>query len=336
MIVEDRFFQDPAIVPALTDALSWLSKTTPGRLITTFVSDVGISAGKHHKGFRRSTTIMGVDGKNGKEGLREHIRCLRAEAFDPKEWYGKGYVLKGSIRTDGRLLRLLAFKVKDLQSFRYRRVLEDKLPNPLVTTIGGTTSFLTEACNVFRTAAGVENLLAADSSQVAVLSLDLGTSCIVGATVSLPPVQTPATLTGPHGKEGDKKKKQKTRRGKRKPGDRKRRRARKKARKLAKQPQTAQFFDLVVKRKAVSRPTDSFASWLEDQKENTAGASTGRSIQPCHRSREKAHRFASTLLRVGLVRATWTTFTTTPTTGSTAGTPKFVGKRSSTRSRTGC
>ena len=207
----------------------------------------------------------------------------------------------------------------------------------IATDCRGTNSFLTEARNVFRTAADVESLLAADPSRLAVLSLDLDTPCIVGATVSLPPGQTPATLMRPHGKEGDEKKKQKkTRQSKRNLGDRKRQRARTKARKLVKQPQIAQFFDLVVKRKAVSRPTDSFASWLEDQKENTAGASTGRSIQPCHRSREKAHRFASTLLRVGLVRATWTTFTTTPTTGSTAGTPKFVGKRSSTRSRTGC
>ncbi|KAF8923623.1 hypothetical protein BGZ47_004614, partial [Haplosporangium gracile] len=114
---------------------------------------------------------------------------------------------------------------------------------------------------------------------VAVLSLDLGTSCIVGATVLLPPGQTPATLKRPINKEGNQKKKKKTRRGKRKPGYRNRQRARQRARKLAKQPQTTQYFDLVVKRKAVSRPTDSFANWLEDQKENTTGAFTGRTIQ---------------------------------------------------------
>ncbi|KAF9110085.1 hypothetical protein BGW39_004840, partial [Mortierella sp. 14UC] len=68
-------------------------------------------------------------------------------------------------------------------------------------------------------------------------------------------------------------------RAKRKPGDRKRQRERQKVRKLAKEPQTTRYFDLVVKRKAVSRPTDSFAHWLEDRKENTTGASTGRTIQ---------------------------------------------------------
>jgi hypothetical protein len=34
----------------------------------------------------------------------------------------------------------------------------------------------------------------------------------------------------------------------------------------------------VVKRKAVSRPTDSFSNWLEDRKDSTIGVSTGKSI----------------------------------------------------------
>jgi hypothetical protein len=68
---------------------------------------------------------------------------LHAETFELKEWYAKGYVLKGSIRTNGRLLQVLAFKLKELQSVRYHRVPENKLPNPLVTTIGGTNSYLT-------------------------------------------------------------------------------------------------------------------------------------------------------------------------------------------------
>ncbi|KAF9536487.1 hypothetical protein EC957_010707 [Mortierella hygrophila] len=104
---------------------------------------------------------------DGKEGLLAHLGCLRAETFDPKKWHSKGYVLKGSIRTNGRLLQLLAFKLKELQSVRYRCVPEDRLPNPLVTAIGGTNSYLTEARNVFSTTADVESLLAADPNQVA-------------------------------------------------------------------------------------------------------------------------------------------------------------------------
>ncbi|KAF9551308.1 hypothetical protein EC957_009192 [Mortierella hygrophila] len=169
MMVEDRYFQDPAIVPAQADSLNWLTKTTTDRLVTTFLTDVGLPPDKHDKGYRKVITAMDVDGK---EGLQEHRGCLRAETFDPKEWDGKGYVLKGSIWTNGRLLQLLEFKLKELQSARYRRVPEDRLPNPLVTTIGGTNSYLTEACNVLSATADLESPLAADPSQVAVLSLD--------------------------------------------------------------------------------------------------------------------------------------------------------------------
>ncbi|CAO3565510.1 unnamed protein product [Mortierella alpina] len=138
MMIQDHYFQDPTIVPAQADAIDWLARTTPGRLVTTFLSDVGLPPNKHDKGFRKATTIMDLEGKDGREGLREHVGRLRAETFDPKEWQGKGYILRGSIRTDGRLLQLLAFKNKELQSVRFRRLPNDKLPNPLITTIGGT------------------------------------------------------------------------------------------------------------------------------------------------------------------------------------------------------
>jgi hypothetical protein len=269
MITEDGWFQNPTTVPALADALDWLTQVAPGRIITSFVSDVGHPVSKHNKGYRRSTVAMDIG------GLREHLGHLRSETFNPREWTGKGYIHKGAFRTDGNLLQLLAFKVKELQSVRYRRVPDNKVPNPLTTTIGGTSKFLTEARNVFRTAADVEDLLATDPSQVSVLSLDLGTSCVVGASVSLLPGQTPATLKRPLGKEEDKKKR-KTRRAKRKPGSRKQSRERKKE---CKQPNASCYFDLVVKRKAMSQPTDSFSEWLEDQKENTTGLSTGRTIQ---------------------------------------------------------
>ncbi|KAF9271363.1 hypothetical protein BGZ68_003763, partial [Mortierella alpina] len=175
IMIQERYFVDPTIVPAQADALDWLGRTTPGRLVTTFLSDVGLPPNRHDKGFRKTTVVMDLDGKDGMEGLREHISRLRTESFDPNEWQDKGYVLRGSIRTNGRLLQLMAFKKKELQSVRFRRLPNDKLPNPLVTTIGGTDRYLTEARNVFPTAADVESLLATDPNQVAVLSLDLGT-----------------------------------------------------------------------------------------------------------------------------------------------------------------
>ncbi|KAF9931085.1 hypothetical protein FBU30_010831 [Linnemannia zychae] len=95
----------------------------------------------------------------------------------------------------------------------------DKPLNPHVTTIGCTDGYLMEARNIFSNAIDMKNLLATDPSQVAVLSLDFGASCLVGATVSPPPGQTSTTYKRPTS-EGNQRKK-KSRRAKRKPGDRK-------------------------------------------------------------------------------------------------------------------
>ncbi|KAG0019442.1 hypothetical protein BGZ80_005807 [Entomortierella chlamydospora] len=229
MMAEDHWFQKPTIVPALADAMNWLTTIAPGRIITTFVSDVGLPASNRDRGFRKSTVVMDIDSKNGEEGLRGHLNRLRSESFDPREWTGNGYIHKGAILTDGHLLELHAFKVKELQSVRYRRFPDGKLPNSLTSVTGGASNFL---MNVFGTDADVKDLLDADLNEIAILSLDLGTSCVVGASVSLPPGQTPATIWRPAGKEGDRKKKR-TRRSKRKASYRKQQKER---RKMAKEP----------------------------------------------------------------------------------------------------
>ncbi|KAF9919735.1 hypothetical protein FBU30_010602 [Linnemannia zychae] len=54
----------------------------------------------------------------------------------------------------------------------------------------------------------VTNLLASDPSQVAVLSLNLGVSCLLGATISFPPGQNPATLKCHLSEENQRKSKQ--------------------------------------------------------------------------------------------------------------------------------
>ncbi|KAG0343739.1 hypothetical protein BG005_002230 [Podila minutissima] len=205
--------------------------------------------------------------------VREHLECLRNSSFDPKGWDRKGYVLKGSsIRTDGRLLQFLAFKVKELQCVHYHRLAPDKMPNFLISPVGGTAHFLTEARNVFQSSHDVEELLTTDLDKITVLSLDLGTSCVVGASVSLPQGETPATLRRPDGK---KKSNKKTKRGLHKPRKRKRRSTAFKAQQQAKRLKQTRYFDLTVKCRAVSQPTDKFANWFEDQKKNTIGVSTG-------------------------------------------------------------
>ncbi|KAF9271067.1 hypothetical protein BGZ88_006901, partial [Linnemannia elongata] len=53
--------------------------------------------------------------------IRDHLRPLRQGTVDPREYKSKGYVLRGSIRTDGHRLQILGFKLKELQSCRFKR-----------------------------------------------------------------------------------------------------------------------------------------------------------------------------------------------------------------------
>ncbi|KAF9192784.1 hypothetical protein BGZ51_004769 [Haplosporangium sp. Z 767] len=186
-----------------------------------------------------------------KAAMREHLEGLRDTSFDPKGWDRKGYVLKGSIRTDDGLLQLLAFRVKELQCARYRRLAPDKVPNLLTSPVDGATQFLIEARNVFRSSRDVEGLLTTISDKIAVLSLDLGTLCLVGASVLLSQGETPDTLRRPGGKKNNKK----TRRGLYK-----RRSTAFKAQQQAQRLKQTRYSDLVAKRKAVSQPTDKFTN----------------------------------------------------------------------------
>lgn len=44
--------------------------------------------------------------------IRDHINSLRAVDFDPRAYAQKGYLLRGSIKTDGHQLQVLAFKLR--------------------------------------------------------------------------------------------------------------------------------------------------------------------------------------------------------------------------------
>ncbi|KAF8937409.1 hypothetical protein BGZ47_009060 [Haplosporangium gracile] len=74
------------------------------------------------------------------------------------DWF-RGYLLRGSIKTDGRQLQVLAFKLRELLSVRYKRYNSDLLPDCLLSTTAGTDDHLTEVRNVFKTKEDVERLL---------------------------------------------------------------------------------------------------------------------------------------------------------------------------------
>ncbi|KAF9991453.1 hypothetical protein BGZ80_009116, partial [Entomortierella chlamydospora] len=118
--------------------------------------------------------------------LHDHVNELRQPSFDPRTYAKKGYVLRGSIRTNGNGLQLLAYKLRELQSVRYRRYKEELLPDRLLTTTGGTDYYLSEIRNLFTCPQDVENRLGCTADkvreEVRVLGIDLGQAFIVGAS----------------------------------------------------------------------------------------------------------------------------------------------------------
>ncbi|KAF9103742.1 hypothetical protein BGX30_009127, partial [Mortierella sp. GBA39] len=85
------------------------------------------------------------------EEMRSHLRRIRQDDFRPKEYTEKGYVLRGSFRTDGFRIQVLGFKMKELHSVKFRQLPLEKLPLRLTSTIGGTDYYLTEIRNVVST-----------------------------------------------------------------------------------------------------------------------------------------------------------------------------------------
>ncbi|KAF9988584.1 hypothetical protein BGZ79_005108 [Entomortierella chlamydospora] len=75
--------------------------------------------------------------------IQNHINDLRRNGFDPNTYNKKGYYLRGSIKTDGYNLQLLAYKFRELHSVKYKRYPVELLPDRLTTTTAGTSDYLT-------------------------------------------------------------------------------------------------------------------------------------------------------------------------------------------------
>ncbi|KAF9965350.1 hypothetical protein BGZ73_001473, partial [Actinomortierella ambigua] len=172
----------------LADLCAWLPGQAPGHLIKHFVSPIastdGLTSRKKgkagHAGAIKQLTLDEIEG---------HINQLRDPSFQPCLYDEKGYVLHGSVKTDGFRVQLLAFKMKELQSVRYRRYKQDLLPDPLASTIGGTDRYLTEIRNVVQTENDVMKIWdcrADQAGDITYLGIDPGQNCVVGACALLP------------------------------------------------------------------------------------------------------------------------------------------------------
>ncbi|KAG9063260.1 hypothetical protein KI688_004864 [Linnemannia hyalina] len=166
-----------------TDVGEWLSTTTPGFLITRLLTDIGRYSAdqrKKLKNYSRSTFLM-----PSKE-MKSHLQNIRADDFEPTAYAEKGYVLRGSIRTDVFRLQVLAFKLNELHSVKYRRLPAEKLPSRLTSTVGGTDYFLTEIRNVVSAKQDLTQLWSCDPKNINILGIDLGQAFVVEANVILP------------------------------------------------------------------------------------------------------------------------------------------------------
>ncbi|KAF9431657.1 hypothetical protein BGZ76_011867, partial [Entomortierella beljakovae] len=170
---------------SLADFKSSLNYSNPiGSIVTALLSPVGrpINVRKGPRGLKDKTRVMTLNEAS------DHICVIRKEDFDPAKYSKSGYALTGTIRTDGFRLQLLSYKLKELKCVKFKRLPEEKLPNPLTSTVGGVDQYLTEIRNVVRSKDDVSTLWKCNPQKIKILGLDLGQACVVGASALLPVV----------------------------------------------------------------------------------------------------------------------------------------------------
>lgn len=225
---------DFSFKPAVDDLLSWLGDKEPGYLIKKLLADItleNLSVRQRGKaGYRGAIKLTLMD------EIRTHLRPLKEKTFDPRQYNGKGYAIHGSVRTDGYCLQLLAFKLKELQSVRYRRLPETKLPPHLTSTVGGVNYFLSEIRNISKTKDDVARLWPhCDPKDIQILGFDLGQAFVAGVSALLPSSAASAlsTILNPS---------------------------------LSTSQESQIFHNLAASQKAVSQPTLKHRRWMEEQK----------------------------------------------------------------------
>ncbi|KAF8927958.1 hypothetical protein BGZ58_009995, partial [Dissophora ornata] len=250
-----------------------LPKTRFGHLTEMLVAKVG-SDGLTRRQRDRAGLEAAIDNLS-LDDIKRHINELREEDFDPRAYKGKGYIMRGSIKTDGHELQLLVHKKKELLGVRYKRFPDDRLPNRLLSTMGGADYYLTEVRNVFKSAQDVQDLLGCSPDQVrqevTVLGIDLGQAFVVGASAVRPgpPIQR-------RNNSNDGQKRKRGRKGKRggklrhkqthKRGKRRRSITKEQATEVDKGLPLEMYYNLAVKQKAVYQPTLKHRRWMEGEK----------------------------------------------------------------------
>ncbi|KAF9111015.1 hypothetical protein BGX30_007799, partial [Mortierella sp. GBA39] len=192
--------QDSTVIYNTEELDRWIGSKEPGFIIKHFICDVGseglTSRQKKKAGHRAAVRLWTLDDirshlqqflREDEKKVKKNIKDDDEGEFHPDMYKEKGYVLRGSILTDGFRVKLLSFKLRELQDVRYRRWREDRLPSRLTSTVGGTDFFLQEIRNVLTCKEDIERLWpGVDVKDIRTLTLDAGQACIVGAFAHLP------------------------------------------------------------------------------------------------------------------------------------------------------
>ena len=236
----------------------YVPSMAPGTLIQRFIAPVDpkTPTGDRVRGReKRDAGIAAAVHIVRPNDIRNHINDLRRDGFDPKTYNKTGYFLRSSIKTDGYSLQLLAYKLRELKSVKYKRYEAELIPDRLITTTAGTSDYLTEVRNVFKSAADVERLLGCspdETHRVSYLGVDPGQAFVVGAYAHLPPDKTPRT-----GRRRQRSKKRGSR-GRHKRGSGK-------GTKSVCRMDRERHINLTANQKAVARPTLVHRGWMEKQ-----------------------------------------------------------------------
>ncbi|KAG0294208.1 hypothetical protein BGZ98_001851, partial [Dissophora globulifera] len=163
----------------------WMPDQEPGLLIKNLIADVaptGLTVRRRGKlGYRGAIINMSI------QDTRNHLSEIHYPNFDPRNYDRKGYALSGSFSTNGFTLQLSAFKLRELQAVRYRRLPDNILPPRLTSTVGGTDYYLQEIRNVVKTKDDVSKLWPhCAPEKIKILCLDLGQTYVVAGSAFLP------------------------------------------------------------------------------------------------------------------------------------------------------
>ncbi|KAF8908063.1 hypothetical protein BGZ58_006126, partial [Dissophora ornata] len=123
--------QDSTVIYNTEELNRWIGSKEPGFIIKHFICDVGseglTSRQKKKAGHRAAVRLWTLDDirshlqqflREDEKKIKKNIKDDDEGEFHPDMYKEKGYVLRGSILTDGFRVKLLSFKLRELQDVR--------------------------------------------------------------------------------------------------------------------------------------------------------------------------------------------------------------------------